>query len=97
MARNVVWFFFSLVHVKLSQEQTVLCKQYAICTLVMIKVVKRLSGSQGRKGQEKKRDSNKVNSVRIKEGHTNVRVYVATYAFLYSLKLSKGCIIGKAG
>lgn len=63
----------------------------------MIKVVKRLSGSQGRKGQEKKRDSNKVNSVRIKEGHTNVRVYVATYAFLYSLKLSKGCIIGKAG
>ena len=51
----VGFFFLILGIVILSQEGAVIHKQCTVCTLVMVKVVKRLSGSHGGKGQQKKR------------------------------------------
>lgn len=82
--------FFSLGNVKLSQEQTVICKQCAVCTVVMVKVVKRLSGSQGGKGQEKKRDGNEVNSVKNKGGPHECQSLCGNVCFFIFSKFKQG-------
>ena len=60
------FFLFVLGIVKLSWERAVIHKQCTVCTLIMVKVVKILSGSHGGKGQQKKRDINLIKSVKNK-------------------------------